>query len=107
MLIKFLGFILLLVFVLIAIGIFILYRTVRMFLFGNKKSQYTYTQSNPNAQTRRQTYQQTTQSSNSSNDDTTPYESYHGSKEWYASPGRKKIFGEDEGEYVEFEEVKE
>ena len=36
MLIKFLGFILLLVFVLIAIGIFILYRTVRMFLFGNK-----------------------------------------------------------------------
>lgn len=91
MLIKFLGFILLLVFVLIVIGIFILYRTVRMFLFGNKKSQYTYTQSNPNAQTRRQTYQQTTQGGNSSKDDTTPYESYHGSKSGMPHPAEKRF----------------
>ena len=81
----FLGFILLFIFLIIIIVLTLLGNIVRMiFGFGKRTPKQFNGQKND-------TNDYTNQETNDSNNSTT---------------GKKKIFGDDEGEYVEFEEIK-
>ncbi len=82
----FLGFILLFIFIIIIVALALVGNIVR-FIFGlgrRTPKQYNHRQTSTNDYT---SQQQTTDTGSS-------------------TTGKKKIFGEDEGEYVEFEEVK-
>lgn len=81
----FLGFILLFIFLIIIIALTLLGNILRMiFGFGKRAPQHSKGQKSETNDYN--TKQQTTNSNNS-------------------SAGKKKIFGKDEGEYVEFEEI--
>jgi len=82
----FLGFILLFIFLIIIIVLTLLGNIVRM-IFGFGKRAPKQFNGHKNYTNDYSTNQQTNDSSNS-------------------TAGKKKIFGDDEGEYVEFEEVK-
>lgn len=86
-----LGFIFFFVLIILAIGFVILWRIVNTFLGIGKRMTNNSQDSQQNTYQRKEDYsernQQTTGSSHSPSD-------------------KKKIFGEDEGEYVEFEEIK-
>lgn len=91
----FLGFILILFLVIVLVAFSILGSVVRA-LFGIGRR-------NPQQQSRTYTY--SNDSSRASSDDSDP--EHRSSQESAASSptGKKKIFGKDEGEYVDFEEV--
>ena len=88
-----LGFIFFFVLIILLIGFVILWRVVNTFLgLGKRMTGGT----NPNAQgQQRTTYQQTNHSANNANQSASA-----GTSE------KKKVFGDDEGEYIEFEEIK-
>lgn len=98
----FLGFLLILFLLIVFIGFSILGNILRV-LFGFGKR-------NTNNQNRTFTYtnQKTDHTSdNQSNDDTESYSESSSSQKHHQSSGKKKkIFDDDEGEYVDYEEVK-
>ena len=80
-----LGFILLFIFLIIIIVLSLLGNIVRM-IFGFGK--------------------RTPKQFNRKNNDANNYNTDQQTKDSSSSTGKKKIFGDDEGEYVEFEEIK-
>lgn len=96
----FLGFLLILFLLIIIIGFTIVGNVLRLiFGFGRRSG---------TAQNR--TYTNQRQKTYNASDDTTSSESHHSSSSSQthsnASGNKKKIFDEDEGEYVDYEEVK-
>ena len=96
----FLGFLLILFLLIVFIGFAILGNILRV-LFGVGKR-------TPNYQSRTYTHQkQNTYTQNQTNNENEEFvETSSSHKHPHSPEGRKKIFGDDEGEYVDFEEVR-
>ena len=91
---HFLGFIFFFILIVLLIGFIILWRIVNTFLGLGKRMTGT---ANSNTQGQQRTaYQRTENTEKSSSQSTTSN-----------SADKKKVFADDEGEYVEFEEIKE
>ena len=88
------GFILFLIFIVLFIGFVILWRIVNTFLGVGKRMTGG---SNPNSQNQQRTTYQRTSANNERTQNSTSS----------AINDKKKVFDDDEGEYVEFEEIKE
>ena len=97
-----LGFILFFILVILLIGFSIIWRIVSTFLGLGKRMTGN---ANPNSQNQQRTsYQQADQQSNyqQNTTDTNSRQSTSGS----SGSGKQKVFDDDEGEYVDFEEIK-
>lgn len=92
-----LGFILFIILIILTIGFFILWRIVNTFLGLGKRMGGGTNPDNQNQQ--RKTYQEAESASQ--------WDSPNGnSKKSSQQSDKKKLFADDEGEYVEFEEIK-
>lgn len=93
-----LGFIFFFILIILVIGLVVLSKVVRtIFGLGRRMT------GSSSTQRRSQTYQRSTSSDYRSSDS----ESRNSQQSAGSASGRKKIFDSDEGEYVDFEEVKE
>ena len=92
---HFLGFIFFIILIVLLIGFIILWRIVNTFLGLGKRM--TGNTANPQDQ-QRTSYQGNKSTSNHTNNQQTSSS---------ATGDKKKLFSDDEGEYVEFEEIKE
>ena len=99
---HFLGFIFFFILIILLIGFVILWRIVNTFLgIGKRMSGGT----NPHTQgQQRTTYQRTNYQQNENSADSSRSQSSASSS---STNEKKKVFGDDEGEYVDFEEIKE
>ena len=94
---HFIGFILLILLIVLTIGFVILWRIVHTFMGIGRRMTGNGSSSSQNQQ--RTTYQNT-QNKTEWNEQANQGESS------YQPSDKKKIFGNDEGEYIEFEEIK-
>ena len=93
---HFLGFIFFIVLIILTIGFFILWRIVNTFLGLGKRMG----RENPNTQNQRQNKYERNKNASQENND---YDSHRSSS---SQGNKKKIFDDDEGEYIDFEEFK-
>lgn len=93
-----LGFIFFFILIILVIGLVVLSKVVRT-IFGLGR----HMTGSSSTQRRSQTYQRSTSSGYRSSDS----ESRNSQQSAGSASGRKKIFDSDEGEYIDFEEVKE
>lgn len=97
---HFLGFLFIIIIAILLIGLSIVGTVIRsIFGLGGRRSSDTNPNGNGNYQGRGYSFNDSQQSDTSHHEEATP-------EEGDLHPKRKKLFSKDEGEYVDFEEIK-
>lgn len=95
-----LGFLFFFILIILVIGLALISKVIRTILGIGRRMTTGNASSSANTSSRNSQY-----NSASSSRSSTENNSYHQTKQ--STSGKKKIFGSDEGEYIDFEEVKE